>query len=62
LAPRFSTRAASWEQEDPQGRTLRRTRGFASLGGATHDNEENYLIKKHFTALGAIQVENHARI
>ena len=30
----------------------RRTVGFASLGGATLDNEENYLIKKLFTALG----------
>ena len=45
-----------------QGRSLRRTRGFASLGGATLDNEENYLIKKLFTALGAIQIENQARI
>jgi len=38
------------------------TLGFASLGGATLDNEENYLIKKLFTALGAIQIENQARI
>ena len=37
---------------------LRRTMGIASLGGATLDNEENYLIKKLFTALGAIQIEN----
>ena len=36
--------------------------GIASLGGATLDNEENYLIKKLFTALGAIQIENQARI
>src|ERR1700749_3563488 len=43
-------------------RVLRRTLGFSSLGGATLDNEENYLIKKLFTALGAIQVENQARI
>ena len=41
---------------------LRRTLGFAHLGGATLDNEENYLIKKLFTALGAIQIENQARI
>jgi formate dehydrogenase major subunit len=56
------TRDRTWEQEDGQGRTLRRTLGMASLGGATLDNEENYLIKKLFTALGAIQVENQARI
>ena len=36
--------------------------GIASLGGATLDNEENYLIKKLFTALGALQIENQARI
>ena len=40
----------------------RRTLGLAGLGGATLDNEENYLIKKLFTALGAIQIENQARI
>jgi formate dehydrogenase major subunit len=40
----------------------RRTLGFCSLGGATIDNEENYLIKKGFSALGAIQIENQARI
>jgi formate dehydrogenase major subunit len=44
------------------GDRTRRTLGFASLGGATLDNEENYLIKKLFTALGAIQIENQARI
>ena len=43
-------------------RRTRRTLGIASLGGATLDNEENYLIKKLFTALGAIQIENQARI
>jgi hypothetical protein len=36
--------------------------GLASLGGATLDNEENYLIKKLFTALGALLIENQARI
>jgi len=57
----IATRAATWEQQSG-GAPLRRTRGFASLGGATLDNEENYLIKKLFTALGAIQIENQARI
>ena len=47
---------------DDEGRLLRRTTGVASLGGATLDNEENYLIKKLFTAAGAIQIENQARI
>ena len=38
------------------------TIGIAHLGGATLDNEENYLLKKLYTALGIIQVENQARI
>jgi formate dehydrogenase major subunit len=56
-----ATRSATW-QESADGKRVRRTLGFASLGGATLDNEENYLIKKLWTALGAIQIENQARI
>jgi formate dehydrogenase major subunit len=52
----------TWQELDERGRTVRRTLGIASLGGATLDNEENYLIKKLFTALGALQIENQARI
>jgi len=63
----IATRAETWEEaeHDPEHdaeKKLRRTLGFGSLGGATLDNEENYLIKKLFTALGAIQIENQARI
>jgi formate dehydrogenase major subunit len=58
----LATREQTWEDRDRQGRPLNRTMGFGSLGGATLDNEENYLIKKLFTALGAIQIENQARI
>jgi len=58
----IATRAETWEPENERGQTLRRTRGIAFLGGATLDTEENYLIKKLFTALGAIQIENQARI
>jgi formate dehydrogenase major subunit len=58
----LAARAATWEDADRNGRPLRRTLGISSLGGATLDNEENYLIKKLFTALGAIQIENQARI
>jgi formate dehydrogenase major subunit len=57
----IATRAASW-QETFDDKRVRRTLGFASLGGATLDNEENYLINKLWTALGAIQIENQARI
>ncbi len=55
-------RRAGWQWRRTKARALRRTLGIASLGGATLDNEENYLIKKLFTALGAIQIENQARI
>jgi len=58
----LAARDATWEDVDDQGRPLHRTLGIAALGGATLDNEENYLIKKLFTALGAIQIENQARI
>jgi formate dehydrogenase major subunit len=56
------TRDETWENRDADGRVVARTMGIAHLGGATLDNEENYLIKKLFTALGAIQIENQARI
>jgi formate dehydrogenase major subunit len=58
----LQSRPKRWQDHDEHGRPLRRTMGIASLGGATLDNEENYLIKKLFTALGAIQIENQARI
>jgi formate dehydrogenase major subunit len=63
VADRFvESRRRTWQDHDEHGRPLRRTMGIASLGGATLDNEENYLIKKLFTAAGAIQIENQARI
>jgi formate dehydrogenase major subunit len=58
----IKTRREFWQWEDDQGRRTRRTLGIASLGGATLDNEENYLMKKLYTAMGAIQIENQARI
>jgi len=57
----IKTRKQFWEWETDGNRT-RRTMGIASLGGATLDNEENYLMKKLYTAMGAIQIENQARI
>jgi formate dehydrogenase major subunit len=62
------TRDETWQEriEEPgaehEGALVRRTLGIAHLGGATLDNEENYLIKKLFSALGVVQVENQARI
>jgi formate dehydrogenase major subunit len=58
----LQTRAETWEDTDEQGQPLNRTLGMAFLGGATLDTEENYLIKKLFTAAGAISIENQARI
>jgi formate dehydrogenase major subunit len=58
------TRDASYEERDQHsGMAVNRTLAIGHLGGATLDNEENYLIKKLFTAgLGIVAVENQARI
>jgi formate dehydrogenase major subunit len=56
-----ATRREGWEWERDEER-VRRCMSIAALGGATLDNEENYLIKKLLTALGIIQVENQARV
>jgi formate dehydrogenase major subunit len=58
----IATRRETWQDADDDGNKLNRTMGIASLGGATLDNEENYLIKKLCLGLGIIQVENQARI
>jgi formate dehydrogenase major subunit len=58
----IATRAATWQAETEDGNPANRTLGIGNLGGATLDNEENYLIKKLMTALGVVQVENQARI
>jgi formate dehydrogenase major subunit len=55
-------RDENWQESHEEGYPLHRTLAMAHLGGATLDNEENYLIKKLFTALGIVQIENQARI
>jgi formate dehydrogenase major subunit len=57
----IKSRRDHW-QDEVDGKRVNRTMGIASLGGATLDNEENYLMKKLYTAMGAIQIENQARI
>jgi formate dehydrogenase major subunit len=57
----LAARKKGWQDEEG-GKRVNRTMGLASLGGATLDNEENYLMKKLYSALGAIQIENQARI
>jgi formate dehydrogenase major subunit len=61
----ISTREQTWQDTEGEGEQEKihhRTLGIANLGGATLDNEENYLIKKLMTGLGVVQVENQARI
>ncbi len=62
----IKTRNETWEDkmetQDGGEAKLHRTQGIAHLGGATLDNEENYLMKKLYTAMGVVQVENQARI
>jgi formate dehydrogenase major subunit len=58
----IEAREQGWQWENEEGHRVRRTLGLANLGGATLDNEENYLIKKLMTALGVVMVENQARI
>ena len=56
------TRDETWQEQTEDGKPANRTLGLANLGGATLDNEENYLIKKLCVGLGIVQVENQARI
>ena len=58
----IETRAATWQEKTENDAPANRTMAIGNLGGATLDNEENYLMKKLFTALGVVQVENQARI
>ena len=57
------TRDETFVETLPDGTTINQTMGVAHLGGATMDNEENYLIKKLFGGgLGLVSIENQARI
>jgi formate dehydrogenase major subunit len=58
----IAVRNETWEEQTDDGQPLKRTLGMHFLGGATLDSEENYLIKKFFTAAGALSIENQARI
>jgi formate dehydrogenase major subunit len=57
------TRDAGYVAQDEKGRYVNHATNLGCLGGATLDNEENYLIKKLFGAgLGVVHIENQARI
>ena len=63
VAARFKeSRDRTFVTTDDQGRALNRTTAIGSLGGATLDNEENYLMAKLFRSAGMPFVENQARI
>lgn len=58
-----SARDETFIEKTPDGTTVNHTLGIASLGGATLDNEENYLLKKLFGGgLGMVAIENQARV
>jgi formate dehydrogenase major subunit len=57
------TRDANFMERTPEGKLANQTTAIATLGGATMDIEENYLIKKLFSGgLGVVSIENQARI
>src|SRR3954447_1615901 len=58
----IAAREDGWQDINDDGWRVDRTLAFAHLGGASLDIEENYLIKKGFCAMGAVQIENQARI
>jgi len=64
--PRDATFQEFWETKDPDGKSVKKrvnhTLAIASLGGATMDNEWNYLQGKLMRALGVVAIENQARI
>lgn len=58
-----AARDADFATRDESGRLLNHIKTIGTLGGATIDNEENYLIKKLFGGgLGVVSIENQARI
>jgi formate dehydrogenase major subunit len=56
------TRDENWHDEDERGKKLSHSTAVTSIGGATIDNEENYLITKLFHSLGFLRITNQARI
>jgi formate dehydrogenase major subunit len=56
------TRDETYEETNEEGRKLSRSMAVASIGGATIDNEENYLITKLLHSLGFTRITNQARI
>ena len=58
----YETREATFLEKDKDGNPINNTLAIGSLGGATLDNEENYLMTKFFHSIGMVAIENQARI
>ena len=56
------TRDATFVERDANGKLINQATGIFALGGATNDNEENYLICKVMRMMGVVRIENQARI
>ena len=57
------SREETFVERDPvSGKLINQTTGIFALGGATNDNEENYLICKVMRMMGVVRIENQARI
>jgi formate dehydrogenase major subunit len=56
------TRDATFTAKDARGRTVNRCEGIAWTGGCTDTNEMNYLVVKTMRSLGAVFMENQARV
>jgi formate dehydrogenase major subunit len=61
-ATRDATLQEYWESPDKQKKRVNHTLAIASLGGATNDNEWNYVQCKLMRGLGVVFIENQARI
>ena len=56
------TRDETFVERLPNGKLINQATGIFALGGATNDNEENYLICKVMRMMGVVAIENQARI
>ena len=57
-----TTRDATFMEKTADGKLINQATGIFALGGATNDNEENYLICKVMRMMGVVRIENQARI
>lgn len=56
------TRDETFELVDENGVTVNRTTAINTLGSASLDTEENYMLHKMYRGFGIINIEHHARL